>query len=94
MKRECQSLSSAHPSEIILSLRLDGNTNEAVRGVLFRVTPEAWPSAVSNALPLVHVDKIVTKVKEAETKEEKTWDDLRREGATLGIAGWTDHRHH
>jgi hypothetical protein len=104
------------PPNISLRLRFDGDA-KAVQNVLFRVMPEAWPTAVTAVLPLVHVD-----VKSASSglagppsmpvqqhinggersddqttreKEEKeggavTWDDLKREGALLGIQGWTD----
>jgi hypothetical protein len=37
-------------------VRFDGETQRAVKDVLFRVVPEAWPGAVSDVLPLIHVN--------------------------------------
>ena len=87
VKRECSSLSDIAAENIALRLRFDGDTTEVVKGVLFRVLPEAWPAAIAVNLPLVHVDG------RAETGGEekpKTWEELRRDGVLLGIEGYTD----
>ncbi|WVO17389.1 hypothetical protein L204_105081 [Cryptococcus depauperatus] len=55
LQRECPSLSSVSPSKIALYLRFDGSTQDAVKDVLFKVLPSAWPEAVSEVLPLIHV---------------------------------------
>jgi len=137
-------------------VRFDGETQRAVKDVLFRVVPEAWPGAVSDVLPLIHVnvrnhtplpvgdstpsllpspaqgepdpagvkgtgadpvsptpinlslpsplrpsappaagaDAPGAQVsKDGQATEETapaTWGDLKREGALLGVWGWTD----
>lgn len=56
IQKECPSLSVVPPSCISLQLRFDGNTQDAVKGVLFNVIPSAWPAAVSEVLPLVYIE--------------------------------------
>ncbi|WVQ85895.1 hypothetical protein IAT38_008063 [Cryptococcus sp. DSM 104549] len=56
IQRECRSLSALPTSALSLRLRFDGNTQHAVKDVLFRVLPQAWPLAITEVLPLVHVD--------------------------------------
>ena len=87
MKKECSSLADVAAEDIAIRLRFDGDATEVVKGVLFRVLPEAWPAAVAVTLPLVHVD---LRVQTEGEEEKKTWEDLRREGALLGIEGYTD----
>ncbi len=98
MRKECRSLNHVPPGEITLNLRFDGDPKAAVKDVLFRVLPEAWPVACSETLPIVHVGTKVgtksvgvnTSIEKREGQREKTWDDLKREGAMLGVQGWTD----
>jgi hypothetical protein len=112
VKKECPSLANVPVDDIALRLRFDGKTQSAVKNVLFIVLPEAWPSAVSDTLPLIHVDvkSPVVDVKPTPidikslsiqprrlpstttsgASKEKTWDDLKREGALLGVEGFTD----
>jgi len=73
--------------------------------------PEAWPTAVSAVLPLVHVDikpdstsvpmqghgNLQERSGSAHSENRAsggaggvTWDELKREGALLGVQGWTD----
>ncbi|KAK4687196.1 hypothetical protein P7C73_g2930, partial [Tremellales sp. Uapishka_1] len=55
VQRECPSLAVLPPSDISLKLRFDGDKH-AVNDVKFRVLDEAWPAAISDVLPLVHVE--------------------------------------
>lgn len=63
IQEQCPSLSAVPSSCISLHLRFDGNTQDAVKNVLFKVLPSAWPGAVSEVLPLVYI-----KVKNQDTK--------------------------
>jgi hypothetical protein len=54
VKRECPSLHPVAPEDITLKLRFDGSST-GVQNVLFRVLPEAWPAAITDTLPLVHI---------------------------------------
>lgn len=138
-------------------MRFDGETQRAVKDVLFRVVPEAWPGAVSDVLPLIHVNvrnhtplpvgastpsllpspalsgpgtevhkgagadpvsptpinirlpsplrpsvppaTLTADTPAAQVSKDgqaagetapAAWDDLKREGALLGVWGWTD----
>ncbi len=94
MRKECPSLSATPSGDISLRIRFDGDTTASVKDVLFRVLPEAWPAAISDVLPLVHVDakiKVESGPERGKVGEkEKTWEDLQREQAPLGVQGWTD----
>ncbi|TYJ53232.1 hypothetical protein B9479_006155 [Cryptococcus floricola] len=110
LTRECPSLAHLPPSAISLNLRFDGNPQKSVEGVLFRVLDQAWPGAIKDVLPLVHVkirqtelDKVCEKAKQMQTNRQTeskhpelipvapidrvTWDDLKKQGAALGIHG-------
>lgn len=63
IQEQCPSLSAVPSSCISLHLRFDGNTQHAVKDVLFKVLPSAWPGVVSEILPLVYI-----KVKHQDTK--------------------------
>lgn len=63
IQEQCPSLSAVPSSCISLHLRFDGNTQDAVKNVIFKVLPSAWPGAVSEVLPLVYI-----KVKNQDTK--------------------------
>jgi len=90
LKTECPSLLDVPMSDISLHLRFDGETTAAIRGVDFRILPEAWPSAVVDVLPLIHVRAKAPTGMQKGGKKKKTWEDLKREGALLGVQGWTD----
>ncbi|KAK1920556.1 hypothetical protein DB88DRAFT_444579 [Papiliotrema laurentii] len=104
IKKECPSLAHVAEKDIALQLRFDGDTQKVVKNVLFRVLPGAWPSAVSDVLPLVHVSvkRDTSAMQHHATAnatpnpllprdlKEPTWEDLRREGVLLGVRGWTD----
>ncbi|ADV19882.1 Hypothetical Protein CGB_A7160C [Cryptococcus gattii WM276] len=66
IQEQCPSLSAVPSSCISLHLRFDGNTQHAVKDVLFKVLPSAWPGAVSEILPLVYI-----KVKNQDAKVER-----------------------
>ena len=87
VRRECPSLQTVPAEYITLRLRFDDSSVTAVRGVKFRVLPEAWPAAITDNLPLVHVDANVRpRINQVEEeKGRKTWEDLVREGALLGV---------
>ncbi|KIR42413.1 hypothetical protein I307_00891 [Cryptococcus deuterogattii 99/473] len=56
IQEQCPSLSAVPSSCISLHLRFDGNTQHAIKDVLFKVLPSAWPGAVSEALPLIYIE--------------------------------------
>ena len=106
LQAQCPSLASVSDSDISLQVRFDGDAR-AVQDVVFRVMPEAWPTAVTAVLPLVHIllkpstgRPTLTAQAHASARERlaggderqgaKTWEDLKREGALLGVHGSTD----
>ena len=72
----------------------------AVNDVLFPVLSEAWPAAITDTLPLVHVKAeerfescslgVGAGREEGKEEKEKTWEASQRQGVVLGVKGWTD----
>jgi hypothetical protein len=88
LQRECPSLTHLEEGDIHLKVRFDdGVDRNSIADTLFKVLPEAWPAAVTENLPLVHIStrsRVGVMVAGGGNKE-KTWDDLVKEGALLGV---------
>lgn len=66
--------------------------------VYFRILPEAWPTVTSSIRPLTLVRTTVDTKRNGRQKLSvggpKSWDELKAEGAVLGVLGWTDQVEH